>query len=45
MDFLLCTLRDGRRLMVSPTVSGWGLGRLTREFDERMRAFLLGECL
>ena len=45
MDFLLCTSRDDRRLMVSPTVSGWGLGRLTREFDERMRAFLLGECL
>ncbi len=35
MDFLLYTLRDGRRLMVSPTVSSWGLGRLTRESDER----------
>ena len=45
MDFLLCTLRDGRRLMVSPTVSGWGLGRLMRESDERMRVLLLGKCL
>ena len=45
MDFLLYTLRDGRRLMVSPTVSSWGLGRLTRESDERMRVFPLGECL
>ena len=45
MDFLLCTSRGGRRLMVSPTVSGWGLGRLTRESDERMRVLLLGKRL
>ena len=45
MDFLLYTLRDGRRLMVSPTVSSWGLGRLTRESDERMRVLLLGKRL
>ena len=45
MDFLLFTSRDGRRLMVSPTGSSWGLGRLTREFDERMRVLLLGKCL
>ncbi len=45
MDFLLCTLRDGRRLMVSPTVSSWGLGRLTRKSDERMGILLLGKRL
>ena len=45
MDFLLYTSRGGRRLMVSPTVSSWGLGRLTRESDERMRVLILGECL
>ena len=45
MDFLLCTSRGGRRLMVSLTVSSWGLGRLTREFDERMGILLLGKRL
>lgn len=45
MDFLLCTSRGGRRLMVSLTVSSWGLGRLTRESDERMGILLLGKRL